>query len=140
MRARLYGALDTAAARCANRDNAVATGYCFGGAAVLELARAGADLKGFVSFHGGLDIPDGQDYSKTKGQVLVFHGTADQHVTMEQFAKLAEALEKYHIPHEMITYGGAPHAFTVFGTDRYRKDADQKSWARFMDFLHTTLH
>jgi dienelactone hydrolase len=39
----------------------------------------------------------------------------------------------------MITYGGAPHAFTVFGSDRYRKDADEKSWKRFGEFLKETL-
>ena len=33
-----------------------AIGYCFGGAAVLELARSGADVKGVVSFHGDLSI------------------------------------------------------------------------------------
>jgi dienelactone hydrolase len=39
----------------------------------------------------------------------------------------------------MITYGGAPHAFTVFGTDRYREDADKKSWRRFGEFPSETL-
>ena len=29
-------------------------GFCFGGSTVLQLARTGADLKGVVSFHGGL--------------------------------------------------------------------------------------
>ncbi|MDD2801869.1 MAG: dienelactone hydrolase family protein, partial [Methylococcales bacterium] len=29
-----------------------AMGFCFGGLCVLDLARAGADLKGVVSFHG----------------------------------------------------------------------------------------
>ena len=31
-----------------------AIGYCFGGIVVLELARAGADVKGTVAFHGQL--------------------------------------------------------------------------------------
>jgi dienelactone hydrolase len=39
----------------------------------------------------------------------------------------------------MITYGDAPHAFTVFGEDRYRADADKKSWKRFTEFLDETL-
>ena len=65
MRALIQGAMDTAKAQGADVANAVAMGYCFGGAAVLELARSGADLKGFVTFHGGLSTPDGQDYSKT---------------------------------------------------------------------------
>ena len=52
MRALLNGALKTAQSKGGNTSNAVAMGYCFGGAAVLELARSGADLKGFVTFHG----------------------------------------------------------------------------------------
>ena len=110
-------------------------GYCFGGAAVLELARSGADLKGFATFHGGLKTPDGQDYSDAKGKVLIMHGTADTAITMDQFAGLAKDLEGADIAHEMITYSGAPHAFTVFGSDRYREDADRKSWNRFHQFL-----
>ena len=32
-----------------------------------------------------------------------------------------------------------PHAFTVFGEKRYRKEADTKSWKRFTAFLAETL-
>lgn len=139
MRTLLKAALETAQSQGANIHNAVAMGYCFGGAAVLELARSGADLKGFVTFHGGLSTPAGQDYSKTKGKLLILHGTADTSITMDQFAELATMLEEKSIAHEMITYGGAPHAFTVFGTNRYREDADKKSWKRFTAFLNETL-
>lgn len=139
MRSLLNAGLGAAKAEGADSANAVAMGYCFGGAAVLELARSGADLKGFVSFHGGLTTPEGQDYAQTRGKLLVLHGTADTSVTMEHFATLATALEEKGVPHEMITYGGAPHAFTVFGTERYREDADKKSWRRFGEFLSETL-
>lgn len=139
MRALLDGALKKAAAQGANVNNAVVMGYCFGGAAVLEFARAGADVKGFVTFHGGLATPEGQDYTATKGKILILHGTADSNVTMNDFSALAVALEKGGIPHEMITYGGAPHAFTVFGAPSYREDADRKSWQRFLAFLNETL-
>ncbi|MFO7765486.1 MAG: dienelactone hydrolase family protein [Pelovirga sp.] len=139
MRKLLNGALDTAAAAGANVDNAVALGYCFGGAVVLELARAGAPLKAFVSFHGGLVTPQGQDYAETSGSVMILHGTADTAVTMDHFAQLAKELEEHQVVHEMITYSGAPHAFTVFGSDRYREDADRKSWQRFLDFLTETF-
>ncbi len=140
MRALLQGALEAAKSKNANVHNAVVMGYCFGGAAVLEFARSGANMKGFATFHGGLSTPEGQDYSKTNGKLLIMHGTADSNITMDQFAKLAEELEENKIPHEMITYGGAPHAFTVFGTNRYREDADRKSWERFTEFLKETLH
>ncbi len=135
MRALLAGALDAAAKLGGNRTNAVAMGYCFGGAAVLELARSGTDLKGFATFHGGLKTPQGQDYATTRGQILVMHGSADNAITMKDFAALAEELEDARVKHEMITYSGAPHAFTVFDSDRYREDADRKSWRRFLEFL-----
>ena len=38
-----------------------AIGFCFGGGTVLELARSGAPLKAFVSFHGNLDTPNPAD-------------------------------------------------------------------------------
>jgi dienelactone hydrolase len=139
MRKRMAGALAAARAQGARVDNAVAVGYCFGGAAVLELARSGANLKGFVSFHGGLDTPAGQHYADTRGQILVLHGTADEAVSMESFAALAKEMASAGVVHEMITYSGAPHAFTVFGSERYRKDADEKSWSRFLVFLDDLL-
>jgi len=135
MRALMNGALAAAAAKGANVGNAVAMGYCFGGAAVLELARSGSDMKGFVTFHGGLATPEGQDYSQARGEILVLHGTADAAITMEEFAALAKELERTGVRHEMISYSGAPHAFTVFGGERYREDADRKSWDRFTAFL-----
>jgi dienelactone hydrolase len=140
MRALIAGALEQAGREGADTSNAVVMGYCFGGAAVLEFARSGADMKGFVTFHGGLKTPEGQDYSRAQGQYLILHGTADKNITMDQFAALANELEAQGLAHEMITYGGAPHAFTVFGADRYREDADQKSWKRFTEFLAATLN
>ena len=139
MRALMKGALDTAKSRGANIENAVVVGYCFGGAAVLELARSGADLKGFATFHGGLKTPEGQNYAKTRGEILIMHGSADSAITMDQFADLAKELETAGIAHEMITYGGAQHAFTVFGGNRYQEAADKKSWKHFQEFLADTL-
>ncbi len=139
MRALMKGALDTAGKRGANIGNAVAYGYCFGGAAVLELARSGEDLKGFATFHGGLKTPKGQNYGKTRGKILIMHGSADTAITMDQFAALSNELETAAVAHEMITYGGAQHAFTVFGGKRYQEAADKKSWKRFTEFLSDTL-
>lgn len=139
MRALVAGALDKAKSMGADTGNAVVMGYCFGGAAVLEYARSGADMKGWATFHGGLATPDGQDYAKARGKFLIMHGAADTAITMMDFARLAGEFETHGISHEMIAYGGAPHAFTVYGQDRYRRDADQKSWRRFSEFLAATL-
>jgi dienelactone hydrolase len=54
-------------------------------------------------------------------------------------ALMKGALESAGIAHEMITYGGAQHAFTVFGQKRYQETADKKSWKRFTEFLADTL-
>lgn len=140
MRQLLDAGFRTAKSLGANVSNAVGIGYCFGGTAILEMARSGADMKAFVSFHGGLATPQGQDYSKNKGLILVFQGSADQSVSLDEFANFAKELEKAGVKHEMITYSGAPHAFSVFGSERYREDADKKSWRRFSEFLKETLH
>ena len=135
MRALMNGAFNQAKSLGADTSNAVVAGYCFGGAAVLEWARSGKNLKGFVTFHGGLKTPGNQNYEKASGHVLVFHGTADTAIPMDQFAALAKELEAAGVSHEMITYSGAPHAFTVFGSGRYREKADKASWERFTQFL-----
>ena len=67
------------------------------------------------------------------------HGSADSAITMDQFANLAQELEAAGIAHEMITYGGAQHAFTVFGQQRYQEKADKASWKRFQEFLADKL-
>lgn len=139
MRALMNGALETARLKGARVENALAAGYCFGGAAVLEWARSGANLKGFATFHGGLKTPAGQDYSQTKGSLLIMHGSADTAITMDQFAALTNELEAAGVHHEMVTYSGAQHAFTVFGGARYQEEADKKSWKRFLEFLTETV-
>ena len=140
MRTLMYGALKVADKLGADTANAVAIGYCFGGASVLELARSGMPMKGFVSFHGGLTTPEGQGYADTNGFVLVLHGTADTAVTMQDFANLAVEMEEAGVAHEMTTYSGAPHAFTVIGSTRYHPEADRQSWARLIRFLGETLN
>lgn len=135
MRQLMNEALSTAYLLNGTNTDVVVMGYCFGGAAVLEMARSGVDAKGFVTFHGGLKTPDNQSYDQTKGKVLVFHGSADTAIPLSQFSDLASELENHQVDHEMVTYSGAPHAFTVFGSKRYHQEADKQSWARFTTFL-----
>lgn len=139
MRQLVQAALTEAGKQGANTNKIVVLGYCFGGAVALEMARSGAAMRGFVSFHGGLSTPAGQDYSQTDGEVLVFHGTADQMIKMTEFADLAVQLEQHQVAHEMISYGGADHAFTVFDGGRHDAVADSRSWQRFTDFLASKL-
>ncbi|HAM61911.1 MAG TPA: dienelactone hydrolase, partial [Psychrobacter sp.] len=49
---------------------------------------------------------------------------------------LGKTLEASGVPHEMLTYSGAVHAFTDFDNpDRYNARADERSWRRYTDFL-----
>ncbi len=118
---------------------AVAIGYCFGGSAVLELARSGAPLQGFVTFHGGLGTPEGQGYDDVQAPLLVLHGSADNAAPMAQVVELAGALDQAGVDYRMEIYGGAPHAFTEWSGDRYRPGADLASWRALMDFLGERL-
>ena len=139
MRTLVEAGYDQALKLSGNPGQIVFFGYCFGGAVVLEMARSGLKSDGFVSFHGGLQTPEGQGYKNTAGKVMILHGTADASVSMQDFADLAVQLEEASIPHEMITYSGAPHAFTVFGSSRYHEEADRQSWKRFSAFLEETF-
>lgn len=139
MRKRLDNGLEQAKKLGANIENAVGMGYCFGGSSILEMARSGANLKAFIPFHGNLATPENQDYKNTKGKIVVFHGSADKVVPFSEFSSLAVELENSGIKHEMLTYGGADHAFSVFGGAKYHEVADKKSWKRFTEVLDETL-
>lgn len=89
-----------------------AIGFCFGGGTVLELARSGADLKGFVSFHGNLDTPDPRDAQNIKAPVLVLHGADDPSVSPEQLAGFVAEMKGAKVDWQLVSYGGAVHSFT----------------------------
>ncbi len=116
-------------------ERMVAMGYCFGGAAVLELARSGAEAEGFVAFHGGLGTPGDQDYSAVTAPILILHGTADPVAPMSQVAELAGLMDAAGAAYTMELYGGVDHAFTVWGGERYHGGADLASWDAFTAFL-----
>lgn len=140
MRQRLMaGLMEAQSMAGVDPDRVVAMGYCFGGAAVLEMARAGADIDGFVSFHGGLATPEGQDYSETQAPILILHGGNDPVAPMSEVAALADELNTAEVPYDMEIYGGALHSFTVWGADsdssRYDPHADIQSWEALLGFL-----
>ena len=138
-RTRLMGSIEEAANIPGATDNIVMQGYCFGGAAVLEAARAGADLDGFVSFHGGLDLPEGQDYSGVQAPIMLFHGSADPVSGMDALATLLNDLQEAGVEHGAEVFGGARHSFTVYGSDDYDLQADRGSWDGLQAFLDAQL-
>lgn len=137
--ARLMGGIEAAADLPGAGGPVVMIGYCFGGAAVLEAARAGAELDGFVSFHGGLDLPEGQDYSAVAAPVMLFHGSADPVSGMADLAALLDDLQDAGVPHDAQIFGGARHSFTVWGSGDYDLQADRDSWSGLLRFLDRVM-
>jgi dienelactone hydrolase len=93
-------------------DKLGAIGFCFGGGAVLELARSGAPLKGFVSFHGNLDTPNPADAQNIKAPVLVLHGADDPSVSPAQVDGFIAEMKAAKTDWQLVSYGGAVHSFT----------------------------
>lgn len=124
-----------------SQDDMVVMGYCFGGAAVLELARSAKapQVKGYATFHGGLATPEGQNYQNLNAPIFIAHGGADNAIPLTQVADLGSQLEAVNANYEIQIYSGAPHAFTVIGSPRYQQVADQKSWNTFLSFLDQNL-
>lgn len=138
-RARMQAGIDAAATLDGVPGQMVLTGYCFGGAAALEGARAGFDMAGFVSFHGGLGTPEGQDYSATTAPVLVLHGSADPVSGMSDLAALMEELLEAGVPHAARIFGGARHSFTVEGSNDWDPQANAGAEAALLEFLDMTF-
>ena len=119
-----------------------AIGYCFGGTAVIELARSGAELNGIVSFHGGLDSPTPADGKNIKCKVLICHGADDPFVKATDLAAFEEEMRTANVDWTLIKFGGAVHSFTqpLAGNDNskgaaYNEKADRRSWAAMKLFF-----
>ena len=124
-------------------DRIVAIGYCFGGTGVLELARAGAEVKGVVSFHGGLDSPTPADGKNIKTKVLILHGADDPYVPAEGIAAMTAEFNAAQVDWQMVSYSGAVHSFTnpAAGNDNskgaaYNAAADARSWVAMKSFFN----
>ena len=90
-----------------------AVGYCFGGAVVINMARAGADLRGVAGFHAslGLNTPAPAPGS-VKAKVLVLNGADDPFVKKEDYTKLKSEMDAAKADYRVVDYPGAVHAFT----------------------------
>jgi len=123
-----------------------AIGYCFGGSAVLELARSGAEVDAVVSFHGALDTPMPAPPGAVKGKILVCHGADDAFVTQEQVAAFEDEMRRAGADYQVIQFPGAVHSFTVAeaGDDpskgmAYHPDADRRSWEAMLQLFNTVF-
>jgi dienelactone hydrolase len=126
----------------ADPQRTAAIGYCFGGTAVIELARSGAEVGGVVSFHGGLDSPHPEDGKNIRCKVLALHGADDPHVSAKDLAAFEDEMRQAKVDWQLVKYGGAVHSFTDWnaGNDpqkgaAYNERADRRSWEAMKVFL-----
>jgi dienelactone hydrolase len=119
-----------------------AIGYCFGGTGVIEMARDGLDLKGVVSFHGGLDSRPLSPGATIKAKVLALCGADDPYEKPEDMQAFEQQLRDAKVDYEIVSYGHAVHAFTDAQVDalnqpgaKYNADADHRSWQAMRDFF-----
>jgi dienelactone hydrolase len=119
-----------------------AIGYCFGGTGVIEAARDGLDLKGVVSFHGGLDSQPLSPGATIKAKVLALCGADDPYEKPEDMKAFEQQLRENNVDYEIVSYGHAVHAFTDPGVDalhqdgaKYNAAADKRSWQAMRDFF-----
>ena len=119
-----------------------AIGYCFGGAVVLAMARAGVDLDAVGVFHGPLAAQAPAQKGTVKARVLVQEGEADPMIPASQIVDFKKEMDAAGVTYKVVTYPGAKHGFTnpeagSHGMEAlaYDKDADDKSWAVLVDWL-----
>lgn len=121
----------------ADANNMAAIGYCFGGNCVLNAAKLGADVKGVVSFHGGLaGAPANKILLKAK--ILVCNGAADKFVSEQSITDFKHGLDSIGADYTFKSYANATHAFTNPASTEtgkkfnmpieYNESADKASW------------
>jgi len=109
--------LNAARAQLANHASVnpariAAAGYCMGGKLALDMARAGADLRAVVSFHGNLTPRTKAEKDKVKARVLALNGADDPFVNADSILAFKKEMSLAAVPYKFVNYPGAVHAFT----------------------------
>jgi dienelactone hydrolase len=124
-----------------------AIGFCFGGSVVLELARAGADLRAVVSFHGVLATRTPAVPGKVKASVLVLTGADDPLAPSEQVKAFEDEMRAAEVRDwQVISFGNTLHGFTnptadgsLMRSALYSEQADRRSWASMRSLFDEVL-
>lgn len=130
----------------ANPDNIAVIGFCFGGTGALEAARGQLNIKGVVSFHGGLGKEATRATTPIQAKVLVCHGADDPFVPKDEIAAFQQEMRDAKADWQMIYYANAVHSFTDpnAGNDNskgaaYNEKAAKRSFEHLKLFLNETL-
>ncbi len=135
---------DVAAAVAWLRERGATTiftvGFCMGGRHSWLSAAGGHGLAGAVGFYGrtgeGADGSPGpiQRAAAIDAPILALQAGDDVNITAEDNAAFEEALRAAGVPHELITYPGAPHSFFDRKQEDFQ-DASDDAWGRVLAFI-----
>lgn len=89
-----------------------ACGFCFGGAVVLEMARAGRDLNAVASFHGLLETENPMKAGIFDGEIGVYNGADDPMVSAEILQVFENEMSEAGVTCSLVNYPGVVHGFT----------------------------
>jgi dienelactone hydrolase len=124
-----------------------AIGYCFGGTAVLELARSGADVACTVGFHSGLATKLPDDAKNIKGKVLVCIGAEDPLVPPEHRLAFEKEMRAGKVDWRLYLFGNVVHGFTNPNAGRfgrpevlaYHQPTHERSFRAMRDLFDETF-
>ncbi len=122
-------------------------GFCMGGRIVYLAAAAIPEFKAAVAYYPGntfrawgRDLPSPFERSAAIHCPLQGHfGADDANPSPQDVGKLDAELAKFNKPHEFYSYANAGHAFMDSTKESYRRDADEASWPRTLEFLSRHL-
>jgi carboxymethylenebutenolidase len=117
-------------------------GFCMGGSLTLLSATQDFDFAGGIAFYAGMSRDFGgygtalDHATEVKYPVLGLFGGADQGIPAAQVEELDARLDKAGVPHEIVSYPGAPHSFFDRKATEYA-DASADAWRRMLAWIET---
>jgi len=114
-------------------------GYCFGGTGALETARAGLDVVGVVSIHGGLGKAADRPNGPIKTKILIENPADDRGVTKEIYDQQVQEMKEAKADWQIITYANCGHTFTNPTSQEYNEVMAKRAWNHTLGFLGEVL-
>lgn len=127
-----------AAAPAAGRS--VSVGFCMGGTLSFLSGTTDLALDGVVGFYSGMTRSVGgaglllDRAPESRRPALGLFGGADQGIPPEKVAALDAALDVAGVPHEIVTYPGAPHSFFDRRHEEFAAESAD-AWRRVLAFV-----
>lgn len=120
-------------------------GYCLGGARALRAATDNPDrVAAAASFHGGNLAGDDEDsphhhIEKARARIYVGSAGVDASFPPEQSARLAEALRRAQLEHQIENYATCEHGWAVIDGPKFHAEGAERHFRRLAVLLDETL-